>query len=681
MKCVKCNNELQEGSLFCNNCGTKVEKISGISFTKGQKTIIISLLSLFVILLLIVAVFVTDIGSSPINLFKDNTRTIMIYLDGTTLETDGAVASAELDAIDPNTIDLKKTNVLVYTGGTKKWYNYIRNDENAIYKLTSTGFEKIETYDKLDMADPNTLSSFLTYSYENYKAGHMDLVLFDHGSAILGAIQDDYTGNTISLTGFKKALESSPFNKDNKLELIAFRTCLNGTIENANTFKDYSEYLVASEEVTYGSSASNVFGYFINNLSPSLNGIEVGKKFIDAYNRNVDDICYFPDEFLITYAVIDLSKVEALTKEFESLLKNVNVKSSFSSLSRIRSNMLQFAANGSNDLTLFDTIDMYDLVKKLNDNSIANSGNFEKLFNDTVVYYYTNNPDDTHGLSVYFPYKGAKQYRDYLTKLYGTFDFMSDYGKFVSDYNSLLNGESPKAFNFNQSNVNVDDKKEVTLTLSDEQKDNYSRARYILFRKDKENPSFYELILVSDDVDESEAGKIKTKIGNSLVKVYDEENNSAYVHLNRRKNGNKFVDSHNGVLYNKNAGDFGKMDNANITIVNDSGKAKFGDVIITGSRDQRYDGIVRNINDYTTIDIFKLKYKILDDNGNLMSSDDWETPGTMTGIELKDFQTNDINSEIDLRYTGLDDGEFYCLFILFDMNNVAHYDKLIKVGE
>ena len=286
MICPKCSSQIPDNSMFCSNCGYKFETKNNnkFNFDKKQKIVILSLLGIIFLLLLVAAISMN--GGTVLRL-KDDTRTVMIYLDGTTLESDGGIASAELAAIDPKTLDLNKTNILVYTGGTKKWYNYIKNTENAIYKLTSNGFEKIETYDQLDLADPETLASFLTYSYENYKAGHMDLVLFNHGGATTGAISDDLSGNSLSLVGFKQALTKSPFSKTNKLELIAFRTCLNGTIENANTFKDFSEYLVASEELTYGRSDSNVLGYFINSLPSNEDVLAVGKRFVEAYNRNI----------------------------------------------------------------------------------------------------------------------------------------------------------------------------------------------------------------------------------------------------------------------------------------------------------------------------------------------------------------------------------------------------------
>ena len=396
----------------------------------------------------------------------------------------------------------------------------------------------------------------------------------------------------------------------------------------------------------------------------------------------MEKICYFPDQTLITYAVMDLSNVRRLTSEFEKIMSSIDVKQNYSTLSKIRSGMLQFAG----DETSFDTVDMYDLVQKTKLLSSVDTTEFDKAFKDTVVYYYTNNKEETNGISVYMPYKGKKTTRSALIKLYDSLDFMSDYKKFITTFNDALNGtgiEYQKPFSFtNSTQVLVDNGEELTLELSDDQKDNYANAKYVLFKRDKDKPAYYELVLTSDDVDTSEPGKLKTKIGNSLIKLYDEENNSMYLPIDRVKQGESDIkDVYSGIFYNKNAGDFGQMDTAKASMYNKDGRPVFGDVIISGDRDQRYDGIVRNVNDYTSIEVLRHKYKILGSDGNVLPVDEWEVPATRTGLSIGNFKTDDVNSEIDLRYEGIDDGDWYVLFIVFDMNQVAHYDKLIKVGE
>ena len=70
---------------------------------------------------------------------------------------------------------------------------------NGLKEQVKEGFEKIETYPQLNMGDPKTLSDFLTYSYKNYPASGYNLILYDHGGAIEGAIYDDFTGDNLSL--------------------------------------------------------------------------------------------------------------------------------------------------------------------------------------------------------------------------------------------------------------------------------------------------------------------------------------------------------------------------------------------------------------------------------------------------------------------------------------------------
>ena len=228
--------------------------------TKGKKIIIISMMSVIAVFLLIIAIIIA---------FKvDDSRTIMIYMSGTNLETDNGLATADLSGIVPEKIDLEKNNVLLYTGGTKRWHNdYISSGENAIFQLTKDGFVKVKKYDMSNMSDDETLTTFLNYGYDNYKTGKYDLILWDHGGAIMGSIQDDYNEDfdTISLYEFDKAFKASRFNSNNKLETIIFRTCLNGTFEMATVLSPYAEYMVASEEITRGASSFNVLG-FLNNI-------------------------------------------------------------------------------------------------------------------------------------------------------------------------------------------------------------------------------------------------------------------------------------------------------------------------------------------------------------------------------------------------------------------------------
>ena len=116
------------------------------------------------------------------------------------------------------------------------------------------------------MGDASTLTGFLDYGYQNYASKKYDLIFWNHGGAIDGSEYDDLFGkDTLKGNELDNALSKSYFSKDNKLELVIFRTCLNGSIEIASIFKNYADYMVASEEVT--------MGYNWGSLFPTLNTV------------------------------------------------------------------------------------------------------------------------------------------------------------------------------------------------------------------------------------------------------------------------------------------------------------------------------------------------------------------------------------------------------------------------
>ena len=393
MICHNCCHNNREGSSFCEGCGSSLlantSKPQKLDLTKNQKTIIIALLSVIVIIFGLL-IFMPD---------SNKTRTIMIYVVGSNLETDAGIVTKDIASIDPQKIDLKKVNVLLYTGGTKKWHNFISNEDNGIYILKSNGFEKLKSEQQYNLGDPDTLSNFLKYSYENYKANKYDLILYDHGGAIDGAIYDDISKDNLTLEDMETALKNSPFNGNKKLDAVLFRTCLNGTIELANLFYPYANYLIGSEEVSYGSNYTSVLN-FINDLKGNDSGKEFGIKFVEAYEQQMSKMFSF-DDLIYTYSVIDLSKIPKINELLGTYIQNVDLSNNYNAISKIRANMYQYGVESPS----YDMVDLYDLANGMKSYS-SNATALMNSIKDAVVYTYANN-SYSHGLSVYFPYNGA----------------------------------------------------------------------------------------------------------------------------------------------------------------------------------------------------------------------------------------------------------------------------------
>lgn len=124
-----------------------------------------------------ILVIIASITTSIIVITKSSgvSRTIMIYMVGSNLESTGGLASSDLNSIDKN-ID-SNTKVLLIAGGSKNWNNnYISTDETSIYELTSEGFTKVKKQPRKNMGSSETLSSFLNYAYDYSKTDEYDLI-------------------------------------------------------------------------------------------------------------------------------------------------------------------------------------------------------------------------------------------------------------------------------------------------------------------------------------------------------------------------------------------------------------------------------------------------------------------------------------------------------------------------
>ena len=455
MICSNCGKQLPENSLFCPSCGTKVESKKTkkkFELNKNQKIITLVLMSIFLVMLGLLAFLP---GSS-------NTRTIMIYVVGSNLETNNHIVSADLESIDIKKIDLSKTNILLYTGGTEKWHNFISNTENGIYILKNKGFEKLVSEKQLNLGDPNTLAKFLKYGYDNYKTDKYDLILYDHGGAIDGAIYDDISGDHLTLDDMSMALKNSPFNENNKLEAILFRTCLNGTIELANIYKPYAKFLIGSEEISWGSPMTSVLN-FINDLEPSDSGKEFGIKFVKAYEEQMKIINSYGDQ-PYTYSVIDLSKMDKINTLLDEYIKSIDVTKNYKDLSRIRAGMYQYGS----DNPMYDMIDLYEFVNNTEQYASVDNTKLMNAISDAIVYNNSNN-SSSHGLSIYFPYSGRKGSQMQYLSVYEKLNYSNSYLNFIKTFNTIKS--SPSSFSFSVQNNEIkkeDTTKSVSIQLTKE---------------------------------------------------------------------------------------------------------------------------------------------------------------------------------------------------------------------
>ena len=142
-----------------------------------------------------------------------DTVTIMMYLCGTDLESKYGMATNDLTEMTRANIS-DRINLIVYTGGCKKWKNNIVNSKtNQIYRVRSGQLECLESdLGSKAMTDPQTLTDFIKYCAKNFPADRNELILWDHGGGSIsgfGYDEKDAYGDSMSLGGINTALKNA----------------------------------------------------------------------------------------------------------------------------------------------------------------------------------------------------------------------------------------------------------------------------------------------------------------------------------------------------------------------------------------------------------------------------------------------------------------------------------------
>ena len=145
----------------------------------------------------------------------------------------------------------------------------------------------VQSLGEVDTGNPQTLIDFVTWAIQNYPAKKYALVMSDHGGGWTGGFSDMSSDSTLSIPEIVSSIEQIRQNTGvDKFELIGFDACLMGQIEVFGSLYQYSNYMVASEEVIpgYGWSYAAWLGQLAQN--PAMDGSGLSQSIISTYVTN-----------------------------------------------------------------------------------------------------------------------------------------------------------------------------------------------------------------------------------------------------------------------------------------------------------------------------------------------------------------------------------------------------------
>ena len=361
-----------------------------------------------------------------------DTVTLMIYLCGSDLESEHGMATSDLNEMLHANLNDDKVNIIVETGGAKKWNNsVISNKTNQRYRVTSRGIQILnKDVGRKSMVNPDTLTDFIQFCAKNYPANRYMLILWDHGGgAISGYGYDQTSSGTMTLDKLNNALKKGGV----KFDFIGFDACLMGTLETAVVTEQYADYLIASEEAEPGTG-----WYYTNWLTalsknPSIGTVELSKTLIDDFT-DVSKKNY--PGCNTTLSIVDLAEfagtVPAAFNSFSGDIGKMLDSDDYKQVADARADAREFGVSAQ-----VNHIDVIDFAKKI---GTSNANALVKALSGCVKYNRTSvSMKNSNGLSIYFPYSSFKSMNSAVA-LYDNIGISGEYSRCIKNFASLAAG-------------------------------------------------------------------------------------------------------------------------------------------------------------------------------------------------------------------------------------------------
>lgn len=188
--------------------------------------------------------------------------TILMYISGSDLESDGGYATGDMaEILQLRNSQPDDVNIVMQTGGTTSWQNYNISASNVCRYEFEPGKSTptlVKSLSQRNMGNSSTLQDFIEWGVTNYPAQKTGLIFWNHGGALDGCCWDDnYNGqygdpltNDECLSAFKNAFKT--LGRSEPLEWVGYDCCLMAVQDIAEFNSPYFKYMVSSQESESG---------------------------------------------------------------------------------------------------------------------------------------------------------------------------------------------------------------------------------------------------------------------------------------------------------------------------------------------------------------------------------------------------------------------------------------------
>jgi len=362
-----------------------------------------------------------------------NNWTIMVYISA-----DDVLANFAIDSLNQlrqaATEDGDKVIALFDPNdGNKQTFLYSFDGTNKTKPLSDVA----QPHGELNMANPDTLSDFVKLASEPLsepKDRHYCLILWGHGTELLLDRDPGTTGERyLTPAKLKTALENTKFNKENKLDFIAFDACSMSMVEVATALQGCAQYMIASQDEVPDVSfpyARIVEGLRGHGEDPKKVAELIPQIYVESFRDYLVTDRNGVKEIMLSG--LDLENIEQITRPVSNLADLLLRAVADEDLS----NAIIDARKISRDFVLGLFVDIYDFCEKfpasLNENKCENKKYYGELKTaceqvrkeiantENVIANVTRpNVEGCHGVSIYFPYSFQENEKAQLQRLLG----------------------------------------------------------------------------------------------------------------------------------------------------------------------------------------------------------------------------------------------------------------------